>query len=44
MTQVVIGKQATAASFEAGEEPNAYLYIGVATYTKLPPTTRVNKN
>ena len=36
MTQLVIGKQATAASFEADEMQNAYVYIGNTTYTKLP--------
>jgi hypothetical protein len=36
MTQQVIGKQATVASFEANEVRNAYVYMGDTTYTKLP--------
>lgn len=45
MTQLVIGKQATAASLEADVMQNAYVYIGNTTYTKLPEQLlRAKKN
>mgnify|MGYP003137527090 CR=1 FL=1 len=45
MTQLVIGKQATAASFEADRMRNAYVYIGNNPYTKLPDQLlRAKKN